>query len=68
MDPSWLTKRVEGVEIGNRVGNVHELKQQLTRSLAVRYSCSQAVVHDLNSVAGHMRLLVVQDVRSSDHH
>jgi hypothetical protein len=68
MDSSWLTKRVEGIEIGNWVGNVHELKQQLTRSLAVWYSCSWAVVHDLDSVVGHMRPLVVRDVRSSGHH
>jgi hypothetical protein len=68
MNPSWLTKCAEGVERENCVRNVHELKQQLTRGLAVRYSCSRAVVHDFDSIASRMRLLVVQNMRSSDYH
>jgi hypothetical protein len=64
MNPSWLTKHAEGIEIGIWVGNVHKLKQQLMRGLAIRYSCSWAVVYDLNSIAGRMRPLFVCDVRS----
>jgi hypothetical protein len=68
LDSFWLAKRAESVEIRNWVGNVHELEQQLMRGLALRYICSWAVIHNLNSVASRMRLLVVPDVRNSNHH
>jgi hypothetical protein len=50
MDVAGLAKRADGTEIGDGIDNLHMLKEELLRSLTVRYSRRWCVVHEINGV------------------